>query len=127
MNISDILFENPFECKLNMHVHVNTSMRSEDKRLEIGLVTFARSQYTIFDYDNEYMGFGGFYSMGPGPAPTPHTPSTMSPFVIILLIIMLILVIAGGAYVIMKYREKKLEESLLKMDAEGAARANSIR
>ena len=51
MNISDILIENPLECKLNMQVHVDARIKDDEKRVEIGLATLVRSQYLIFDYD----------------------------------------------------------------------------
>ena len=51
MNLNDVLIENKIECKLNMQVHVDPTIKDEDRRLEIGLVTFARSQYIVFDYE----------------------------------------------------------------------------
>jgi uncharacterized protein YneF (UPF0154 family) len=44
----------------------------------------------------------------------------MSGLAIFLLIVALLLVLAIGAFGVKKYREKKLEEGLLRLDAEGS-------
>lgn len=51
LNISDVLFQDDIGCKLNIHVHVDPTLKDVDRRLEIGLATFVRSQYVVFDYD----------------------------------------------------------------------------
>ncbi len=122
MNISDILIENPLECKLNMQVHVDSRIKEDEKRVEIGLATFARSQYVIFDYERKYIGFGGPHDMKPNPNPNPNQPKGMSGLAILFLIVGVLLVLAiGGVCGIKKYRERKLEHALLKLDAEGGA------
>ena len=118
MNISDILIENPLECKLNMQVHVDGRIKDDEKRVEIGLATFARSQYVIFDYDRKYIGFGGPHDMKPNP--NPYQPKGMSGLAIFFLIVALLLILAIGVFGVKKYREKKLEEGLLRLDAEGS-------
>ena len=114
MNISDILIENPLECKLNMQVHVDARIKDDEKRVEIGLATFLRSQYLIFDYDRQFIGFGGPHDM----KPSPYQPKGMSGLAIFFLIVGFLSILAIGIFGVKKYREKKLEEGLLRLDAE---------
>ena len=122
MNISDLLIEKPLECKLNMFVHIDENLKDDDRRVEIGLATLARSQYLIFDYDRQYIGFGGPHDITPTPRPTPE--KGMSPIAIFLLIVMFLLILAVCVYGVKRYRDKKLEDGLLQMDGQGADRAS---
>ena len=65
LNLMDMLVNNTVECQLNMMVHVDTSIRDQDQRLEIGLAAFTKSQYTVFNYDTNQIGFGGIYNEKP--------------------------------------------------------------
>ena len=113
-----------------MQVQVDRRIKEHEERVEIGLATFARSQYVIFDYERKYIGFGGPNVMKPKPDPKPspdQPPKGMSGLVIFFIIFGLLLVLAiGGVFGVKKYRQRKLEEGLLNMDAEGGTQQQRL-
>ena len=79
---------------MNMEVHVDRRIKDGENRVEIGLATFARSQYVIFDYDRRYIGFGGPHDM----KPSPYQPQGGSGLAIFFLIVGLLLILAIGVF-----------------------------
>ena len=67
-------------------------IKDGENRVEIGLATFARSQYVIFDYDRRYIGFGGPHDMKPNPY------QGESGLAIFFLIVGLLLILAIGVF-----------------------------
>ena len=67
-------------------------IKDGENRVEIGLATFARSQYVIFDYDRRYIGFGGPHDMNP------YQPQKGSGLAIFFLIVGLLLILAIGVF-----------------------------
>jgi hypothetical protein len=118
LNLSHMLVNNTVECQLNMMVHVDTTIRDKDQRLEIGLPAFTRSQYTVFDYDNFQIGFGGVYN-APLPDPKPIDNGGgggLGAGMIILIIFIVIAVIGLGYFGFRKYQEKQLVSRLVDLD-----------
>jgi hypothetical protein len=77
--LDDVLVNKTVECQLNMMVHLDPNIRDKDQRLEIGIATFTKSQYTVFNFDTKQVGFGGAYNETITPPPTPPTPPTPVP------------------------------------------------
>ena len=60
MSLSDILVQNETDCLLDLAVRRDLSAVQDF--VAVGIATFARSQYLVYDYTipgNEKIGFGG--------------------------------------------------------------------
>jgi uncharacterized protein YjeT (DUF2065 family) len=118
----DMLVNNTVECQLNIMIHVDTSIRDEDQRLEIGLAAFTKSQYTVYNYDTNMIGFGGkFNEKPPEPKPIDDGSGGLGAGTIILIIV-LVLVFGGlGYFGYKKYQEKQLVSRLVEADQNNPA------
>ena len=77
----------------------------------VGLATFARSQYLVFDFDTSRIGFGGLYSRYGSPDDDPNKHSVPG-WAVFLVLVFVGAIIAILVYLYLQLRKRKLEQEL---------------
>lgn len=72
---------------------------------------FLENYYTLFDYENERIGFNG-WAEGQLPIEPPRPPRNATTIVIVVVVCVLVVVAAAAAVVIIKRRNSKLKGNL---------------
>lgn len=97
LNIEDLLIQRGADCYFNVGVQRDPSVTNDF--LVIGIATFARSQYLVYDFDNSKIGFGGVYTNF---APVPPLTNGIPAWFIILTILIVLLILGLIIYIYLR-------------------------
>lgn len=104
LKIEDLLVQSGSDCYLNVGVQHDPSVLSDF--LAIGIATFARSQFLVYDFDTSKIGFGGVYT--PSNVPVPHRNRGMPVWFVVLTISIVGLIIGLIVYIYLKLKSQKV-------------------
>ena len=112
-NLNDVLVQNQSDCLLNVAVQYDHTV--QDEFLVVGLATFARSQYLVYDFTDSRLGLGGAFT-AVSQKEDPHKRPGMPGWAVFLIILIIAVIIGVVVYLYLQMRRRKIEMDLEQYD-----------